>query len=267
MPRLLIHAGFHKTGTSSLQSTLRKNADAIAPWVRVNTADETKDLRLASWLFARNSDAETEDLLRETLQAFFAQFDPKDPRDLLVSEEDLAGAMPGRHGKTTYDTAGRTLAITLDELSRSGFADHDIQVLLTLRKTESWAKSCYSQHLRSRPMVMDLQTYLSTPAAACDLSACADDIAATIAPVAVHRAWLEDIGDLRLGPAQAALDLLPQLSGRHDLLQPTGIANGTLPQELADSFLALNRQDLDPMELKQAKLKARRAYWKKQRES
>ena len=30
MPRLLIHAGFHKTGTSSLQATMRKNADKIA---------------------------------------------------------------------------------------------------------------------------------------------------------------------------------------------------------------------------------------------
>lgn len=244
---------------------MRKNAEAIAPWVRVNMPEETKDLRLAAWLFARNSDSETEELLREAVRAFFAQFDPQDPRDLLVSEEDLAGSMPGRHGKVSYDTAGTTLSILLEELSATGFADHDTHILLTLRDTQSWAKSCYSQHLRSRPMTQSLEDYLTTPAATCDLSACAEEIAAAIAPVPVHRAWLEDIGALRLGPAEAAIALLPQLSEHKGLMHPTGIANGTLPQELADTYLALNRQDLDPMELKQAKLQARRAYWQARR--
>ena len=266
MPRLLIHAGFHKTGTSSLQATMRKNADKIADWVRVNTPDETKDLRLAAWLFARNSDEETEELLREAIQAFFAQFDAQDPRDLLITEEDLAGSMPGRHGKTRYDTAPKTLSILIEELHQTGFADHDIAVLLTLRQTEPWAKSCYSQHLRSRPMVSDLETYMTTPAAKCDLAACADEIATAITPVPVHRAWLEDIGTLRLGPAEAAIDHLPQLSEHRDVMHPTGIANGTLPEELAETYLALNRQDLDPMELKQAKLQARRAYWRARRQ-
>lgn len=71
---------------------MRKNANKIANWVRVNTPDETKDLRLAAWLFARNSDEETEELLREAIRAFFDQFDVQDPRDLLITEEDLAGS-------------------------------------------------------------------------------------------------------------------------------------------------------------------------------
>lgn len=49
-------------------------------------------------------------------------------------------------------------------------------------------------------------------------------------------------------------------------MHPTGIANGTLPAELAETYLKLNRQDLDPMELKQAKLQARRAYWRARRQ-
>ncbi|WP_370228658.1 hypothetical protein, partial [Cognatishimia sp.] len=263
----LIHPGFHKTGTSSLQTTMRKNADVIAPWVRVNTLEETKDLRLAAWLFARNADAEMHDLLRETIQAFFAQFDPDDTRDLLISEEDLAGSMPGRHGKTTYDKAGQTLSILIQELSKTGFAGHDLHVLLTLRDTKAWAKSCYSQHLRSRPMTLDLESYLQSPAAACDLATNADEIAKAIAPVPVHCAWLEDIGARRLGPAEAAIDLLPQLSKHRAVMEPTGITNGTLPKELAAIYLDLNRQDLDPMELKQAKLQARKAFWRARRQA
>ena len=240
---------------------MRENADALEPWVRVNTQDETRDLRLASSLFARDPEPEVEDLLREAMQALLAHYDPQDYRDLLITEEDLAGTMPGRHGKSTYDMTVAILTVVTEEIGKSAFAGHDLQLLLTLRDTGPWARSCYSQHLRSTAMTESLDDYLKTDAAQCDLAICAQQVTEALAPIPVHLAWLEAIGDRPLGPAEAAIDLLPKLANRRDAMRPTGMSNTALPQELIDQFLALNRQDLDPMELKQAKLKARRAYW------
>ena len=100
MPRFLIHAGFHKTGTSSLQRTIEQNAEALADPVRVITKDEASTLRRAAQLYALAGDDEALELLTESIAALLAKIDPSETRDVVLSEEDLCGLIPWRHGKT-----------------------------------------------------------------------------------------------------------------------------------------------------------------------
>ena len=46
--RILIHAGFHKTGTTSVQAALRRNREALAPWLRLRLPGQTRTLRQAA---------------------------------------------------------------------------------------------------------------------------------------------------------------------------------------------------------------------------
>ena len=265
MPRFLIHAGFHKTGTSSLQRTMEQNADALADRVRVITKDETSTLRRAAQLYAQAGDAEALELLKESVAALLVEVDPDETRDVVLSEEDLCGLIPWRHGKTGYDDAPRIIKQMCDGVA-THFPEHEVQVLLTLRQTATWAKSCYSQHLRSTDIQLSLEEYLQTAAARCDLSAAAEHISAAIAPITVKLAWLEDLSSTPLGPAMAALTRLPQAHWIMDQLTPCPPANTTLPEALAAEFLRLNRSGLDGWDLKSAKKQARQKYWRAQRD-
>ena len=141
---------------------MRENADAIEPWVRVNTQDETRDLRLASSLFARDPEPEVEDLLREAMQALLAHYDPQDYRDLLITEEDLAGTMPGRHGKSTYDMTVAILTVVTEEIGKSAFAGHDLQLLLTLTQPAQTPRRWMLRQVKSCSLISRLTTQLLT---------------------------------------------------------------------------------------------------------
>lgn len=265
MPRFLIHAGFHKTGTSSLQRTMEQNAEALADRVRVITKDETSTLRRAAQLYAQAGDAEALELLKESVAALLVEVDPDETRDVVLSEEDLCGLIPWRHGKTGYEEAPTILKQMCDGVA-TRLPEHEVLVLLTLRQTAPWVKSCYSQHLRSTDIQLSLEEYLQTAAAHCDLSAEAERIRAAIAPIPVEVAWLEDLKSTPLGPATAALARLPQALGLLDQLTPCPPANTTLPEALAAEFLRLNRSGLDNWDLKSAKKQVRQKYWRAQRD-
>ncbi len=242
--RLIVHAGFHKTGTSSIQQTLAANRAALTPAYRIMLKDDMAGMTEAARAYSRTlDDVEWSLFLYEAAQVL-GNLDPADTRPILMSCEDLAGHMPFRHAQTDYVAAPRIMAgmisVAQDTLG-AGVAS--LEFLFTTRAPAPWVKSCYAQHVRATRMTDDLDTFRRTALPHADLNAMVDRIAAAVAPARVHRAALEDIATGPLGPLDALLDVAEVPADLRATLAPLPPANTSVPQDLLTELLAMNRSD------------------------
>ncbi|MDF1856725.1 hypothetical protein [Pseudooceanicola sp.] len=242
--RLIVHAGFHKTGTSSIQQTLEANRATLAPAYRVMLKADMPGLTEAARAYSQTMDEVEWALFVFEAARVFTGLERSDPRPVLMSSEDLSGHMPFRHGQNEYAAAPRLMA-GLAEIGRESGGASDIDFLFTTRAAGPWVKSCYAQHLRATRITDDLDSYAARALPHADLDAMVDRIAAAVDPVSVHRARLEDIGARPLGPLDALLDLAGVDPGLRANLARLPPANTAMPPEVLNQLLALNRSDQD----------------------
>jgi len=239
---VLVHAGFHKTGTSSIQQSLAANRAALAPAFRIVLKDDILPLTEAARAWSRQrQDLEWALFLHEA-RTTFAALDVSDPRPVLISSEDLSGHMPFRHGLTDYSAAAPLMAGLRDALAVT-HRRATIAFLFTTRTAAPWVTSCYAQHLRATRMTETLAAYTARALPDADLNAMVDRVTEAVAPAPVHRAALEDIASGPLGPLDALLDLTGIAPALRATLTPVRRANSAMPPEVQDQLLALNRAD------------------------
>lgn len=252
MPRrILIHAGFHKTGTTSLQACLRENRVAMKKQVALRLRWHLKDLVAATRGYSTWRDPLT---LIKVQHRFLAMLDalPGMPRrTLIVSAEELAGHLPGRGALADY-SAAPVLLYAFWEIARERFPQAEILFYLSTRAPEPWLRSAYWEHVKASNMTMDFDAFHAAYHGAARL----DDMVAEIAsrvPAPVHHCALEDCKDRALGPAQPLLDLcdLP-LDVQVELIRPP-LANPSLGEDVLAALLQANRDHDDPDRRKAAK--------------
>ena len=238
--RLILHPGFHKTGTSTVQATLRQNRAILRSHLRILLRPDMIATCEAARTYSRSRDALDLALFRYEVAQLGESWDPNDPRPVLMASEDLSGHMPGRHGLKGYSAAPelmKTLVTTLGEIH----ADLTTTLFYSTRAPGPWLASCHAQHLRACRMTQNVDEYAETHRQSGDLNRIVDRIAAHTAPCKVHRCALEDSRSRPLGPLDPLLDLinLPQSVrvGLH-AVPPT---NTALPPDCAAQLLALNR--------------------------
>ena len=255
--RLIVHAGFHKTGTSSVQQMLRRNGKRLARGFRVFTHRDIPGVCGA----ARGMSAGAPDggdpldaaLFDFELAQFLAGLDTDDPRPVVISSENLAGHMPGRRGLVRYSATpaimARFAAVTGQCLPEARIDFH-----FSTRGADSWLRSCYWQHLRATRLTDDFDTYRAAYLPHADLDADVAAIAAAVpAPHRVHAAALEDCAALRLGPLEPILDLMQPPARMRAALTPLPPANRAMGPAAAAELLRLNRSGLDKAALTAAK--------------
>ena len=251
--RLILHAGFHKTGTSSIQATLRKNRRALATEFRIFLRDDILPMTETARGFSIAQDPAELGLFSYEIAEFCQSLDQSDPRPIVISAEDLCGHMPGRHGITRYEAAPKLMA-TFAEIAALALPQ-TVEILFhfTTRAPAAWVRSCHAQHLRATRMADDLATYERAFLPHADLDGIAAQIRAAIAPHTVVTAALEDAATRRLGPASALFDLmLPSASLRRSLAAMPA-QNTALPIDIYEQFLHLNQSNIDDTALKMAK--------------
>lgn len=258
MRLVIVHAGFHKTGTTTVQNTLRDNRRLLAPHLQVILRPGMVALCEAARAFSVARDPLEMALFRYELARLAEDWAPGDPRPLLLASEDLSGHMPGRRGLTGYDAAPllmRALAETLAEAMPGA----RLQFFFSTRAAAPWLASCYRQTLRATRLTLGEAEYARRFRASAALDAAVDAVARAVAPLPVQRCALETSQDRPLGPLAPLLDLLdlPDAVRAAIVLHPA--ANAALPQSVNDRLLALNRSDLDDNALRAAKLAAARA--------
>lgn len=266
MRRLLIHAGFHKTGTKSVQKMLFKNRQLLAPTTHVLLNKNLNGIdKLAR---AYSSEVATADLI-ELTQRFaelLEDIPSDDTRDILISSEDLCGLMPGRRDIVTYDIAPILMKAISHTLEKALATPTEVIFYFSMREAQSWLHSCHSHHVRVVRMTMQPEAYFKAYAESADLPRIIDKVRIAVSPHRVETAWLEDFTNAPLGPLQPIADLLdwPEPLRREIKLLPP--ANVGIPDELRHEFLLINEATEDTEELRSAKENARRRYRLRQRE-
>ncbi len=265
-PHVLIHAGFHKTGTSSLQDFLRLNADSLRDHFLYYGKADFRSAGSHARIYGQKRFPWR--LLQFRL-AFrqFLQTVP-DGHNLVLSRETFAGAMPGHRLSGgglvgAYPVTAIPLGkVLVSELTRRFGPDVRITYLLTTRQKDDWLRSVHGHLLRSIRLTDDLASFRAQFAALPDLETQARQIAQALAPVQVETAALEDYTLARIGPARAVLDLMGVPKAVRTTLPPAPRANVGQPVDLRTTFLNLNREIRNKAALKARKEGLLRAHTK-----
>lgn len=242
--RVILHAGFHKTGSSSLQDSLVTHAAALGPDLRIATRKTSAALARASdqarsWSITR--DAEATAALATALGDWTGELQLAPGQVLLASSEDFAGHMPGGHGLTDYSAAPAIARALVKALQTRFGAGLEMQFLYTTRAPEPWLRSIHWQLARNPMLGLSARKFLRRYAKAAEFAPLMAKIRAAVPGTHVTEIPLETLACRRLGPVEAIYDLAGLDACRRAALSALPAANSRPPHDLADAFVALNR--------------------------
>lgn len=250
--RVILHAGFHKTGTSTVQQALFHNRDALTPHLRLVPRARMAAAGGAARAWSAGGDPLDLALFGYELAQVMQEWGGDDSRPVVISAEDLCGQMPGRAGVASYAAAEPLMRRVADTLAAVHPNAAPVFYFST-RRAGDWLASVHAQHLRAARMTLSASAFARRYRAAADLARVVDGIEAALAPLPVHRCALEQSRARPLGPLDPLLDLLDLPEGLRDGLEPQPPVNAALPQGCLQELLALNRSDLDDTALRAAK--------------
>lgn len=250
-PRVVIHAGFHKTGTTTLQSLLRENKRLLSNHMQIFLREDMIALCTAARKYSKTRSGVDLGLVRYEL-ADILESDASEAPVILLSSEDLSGFMPGRRGLKTYDAAP-TLMTALRDAVFAVFPKANLTFLFTTRASQAWLKSCYAQHLKVIRMTLSEPEYLACFSASSALDDVVDEISLVVQDARINRVALEEKSPTGLAPLDRVLDLTDTPSALRTALPATPVVNQSPdPARLAE-LLSLNRSGLNAQDLKMRK--------------
>ncbi|PCH75250.1 MAG: hypothetical protein COC12_01510 [Rhodobacteraceae bacterium] len=253
MPRrIVIHAGFHKTATSSVQQILRVNRPLLKPVMRSVLKGGMTDLIHAARGYSTWRDPLTLEKFARRFEALLSHQSNMPRRTLCLSAEELAGHMPGRGALVDY-TAAAVLAAEMMRIAGQLFPEADLALFYSTRAPKAWLHSAYWEHVKSSSMTLGWNEFADTYGAAGDLDRVVDDIAAAH-PGKVHRARLEQSAHLPAGPATPVLDLCGVTRDVQTRLTLPPPANQQRDEAVLLALLAANRDYPDRDARQAAKL-------------
>jgi hypothetical protein len=240
MPRrIIIHAGFHKTGTSTIQTTLRENRVAMKKHVALRLRWHMKDLVAATRGYSTWRDPLTMIKVQHRFGLMMNALPGMPRRTLIISCEELAGHLPGRDDIVDY-SAAPLLLYAFWEIAKERYPAAEILIYLSTRASEPWLKSAYWEHVKASNMTMAFDDFAETYRDAADLDDMAADIASRV-PVTVYQKRLEDCVTLPLGPASPLLSLCEMPSDVMATLEPVAPENQRLGDDVLAALLEINR--------------------------
>lgn len=243
--RIVIHPGFHKTGTTSAQALLRENRKELRRHTHFFLKWRFEDVTFASRGYSTWRDAFAREKFRFRLLSFLGELDLNPDKPLLLTSEELAGHLPGRAGIRDYGATADLCEDLADAVRHRFGADADLRFVFTTRAAQPWLRSAWGHHVARSDMTLDWEEYREAFAGAADFAAVLDAVRDRVGGASVVSQSLEDLALMRLGPGKALLDAVGVPLQAQDRLQPVSVRNSALgPASLAEC-LALNRADMD----------------------
>lgn len=249
--RILIHPGFHKTGTSSIQHFLWENRATLAPRLGLMMLRHLKPVVKRCQSFSQGHNPLILAELVETMDEALALYPPQPGADLLISCEGLSGHCPGWPGVDSYDAAP-VLAAFLTGYLAERFPGADISLVYTTRTAAAWAHSAWRHHLAGYRLKADWPEFRDR-LAGIDLEAVVSGIAADLAPLPVYALSLEEAQTHPLGPGGAILELAELPDEIRARLRPVPPANSGPDESMAAELRALNLSRLPDAEVQARK--------------
>lgn len=240
MPRrIIIHAGFHKTGTSTIQTTLRENRVAMKGQVALRMRWHMKELVAATRGYSTWRDPLTMIKVQHRFGLMMNELPGMPRRTLIISAEELAGHLPGRDEITDY-SAAPILLYAFWEIAKKRYPAAEINIYMSTRAPEPWLKSAYWEHVKASNMTMDFDAFAAEYEGASDLDTMIAEIASRV-PVPVYHQRLEDCADLPLGPASPLLSLCDIPEDVLAKLTPMPPENQRFGDDVLEALLKVNR--------------------------
>ena len=252
MRRIMFHAGFHKTGTTSLQQTLRANRAALRPEIRLVLRPGMTALCECARAFSRSREDYDLGLVKYEAAVLVERLSEEDATTIVISSEDLSGHMPGRHGLHGYGAAPHLMR-ALSVAFKMAAPDDELTFFFTTRALDPWLRSCYAQHLRFARMIWDEADYVKRLKTSAEHEKIIDLVRREVPEQTVVRAAFEEHAERRLGLAEALVDHLGLSDERCAKMSAAAPRNAALPADILAELLTLNRSDLDDTALKKAK--------------
>lgn len=254
MPRrIVIHAGFHKTGTSSVQQVLRINRHLLKPQMRSVLKGSMTGLIHAARGYSTWRDPLTLAKFSHRFEDLLSRHADMPRRSLCLSGEELAGHLPGRGALADY-SAAPVLAAQMARIVKTTYPRTELIFFYSTRAPDAWLRSAYWEHVKSSSMTMDWDAFSKTYGHAADLDRIVDDIA-VVHPGIVRRARLEDATGLPAGPATPVLELCGVTHAVMQSLTMPPPANERRSEAVLLALLAANRDYPD----RDARISAKRA--------
>lgn len=250
-PRIILHGGFHKTGTTSAQRFLRANGKHIYPrCALVLPGKLRKGAALYAVRYARFGTAALIDEFGRALHAVLSRIDRRN-RAVLISDENLAGRMPGREGQRGYIATPALMARAEDVICDVFGAEADVVFHFTTRAPEAWLRSTWRHNLAHGRLTLNYEDYVAMHAPDADLIGVADAVTKAV----TGRVQTANLGDLTgpWGPAAPLIDLIGLPAHLRRRLVPQPPQNVGPPEAFADELLALNRSALSDADVARAK--------------
>ena len=254
--RILIHPGFHKTGTSSIQHFLWVNRRNLRDHLATLQLRHLKPVAQLCMRFARSRNplllSDLVEVLDEALSLEDLLPEADDPRDIVISCEALSGHCPGWPGVMDYGTAPYTVSVVAGYFAER-FPGAEIIVVYSTREPEPWLYSAWGHHLLGQRLRAGFEEWAPIYRPASDLQSVVSEVADAIAPHQVFTLPLEESRIHPKGPGGALLELIDLPAEVRDQLTPVGQGNAGPPPDLITEYLALNRSALTDADVRTRK--------------
>lgn len=254
MTRVLLHAGFHKTGTKTVQHFLRSNRPLLRDRAVLVLPARIRELTRLGFWYQDLPEPDMLDRMRDAYADFFRSLKRLPGRDLVISAENMLGRMPDGRSDCAYPVAGALLPAIIAAL-RSLPPPVEIVVYLSMRAQPGWVRSLYA-HFAAKPEQPRLTEDFGRFAARfthLSLEREADRIVNALPDCPVSVQNIETLSNARFGIAQPFVDFLDLPEGRLSQFSPVEHRHRSADPALVSELVALNRSDLDAEALAQAK--------------
>ena len=206
--RVIVHPGFHKTATSTVQTQLREARDWLAPDWAIGLRADFPDVPTAARAYCETGDPIELGLFQAGLADWLEALDLQGSRGIVISAEGLCGIMPGRMGTDIYTAAPQLMATLVATLRLVLGAQAQMTIYLSTRAAGDWLHSLHWQLVRTGTLGLTSFAFRSRMAPGADLEAVAKRIARAVAPETVVTRPIEQTRALPEGPIAPILDLM-----------------------------------------------------------
>lgn len=255
--KVIVHAGYHKCGTTSLQDFLKANKSALKPCFDVYGKTDFLAAGAHARIYSQRPYRWRLWRFRRSLRRFLNSIEAAET--IILTRETFSGGMSGHRrltGRimTGYFSPSKPLSgVIISELRRRFGPDTEIIFAYSTRQKESWIKSVHGHLLRSIRLKDDFTKFRARFPDLLSPQEEAAQMAQHLAPVKTVTFALEDYAKHPEGPAAGLLDYLGVPQSIRKMLKPAKRANSGQSGAARAEFLALNRSTKNKAALKRAK--------------
>ena len=258
--KVIVHMGFHKTGTTSLQAYLQTYRKDLKPFADIYMKKQLGTASSAGRFYGQRPWYGQQLLFRRAFRKFLQTV--SDAPVIVISRETFVGIMPGhrRLGFIRAKAVGKTASVLAQEVTRGlrqRFGqDAEIILLYTTREKLSWLKSVWGHVVRSIDLTQDREAFVAELS---DMNSLEDEVAIIAKNVPDAKVMWRSLDELKTqptGPATAVLDLLNLPQGFVEKHPVKSVNNVAETYEMQLQFLELNRtmKDKSALAIEKAKL-------------